>query len=81
MDALTVTLLVVVATVLLLTERMRADLVALLVLAALILLRLVTPEQALSGLSSPATVTVACMFVISGGLQASGLVELCGLAN
>jgi di/tricarboxylate transporter len=78
LDALTVTLLVVVATVLLLTERMRADLVALLVLAALILLRLVTPEQALSGLSSPATVTVACMFVISGGLQASGLVGYLG---
>ena len=78
MDALIALLLVAVATLLLLTERLRPDLVALVVLAALILVRIVSPEQALSGLSNPATVTVACMFVISAGLQASGVVGYLG---
>ena len=65
MDALLVLGLVIVATVLLVTERLRADLVALVILAALILLRIIEPDQALSGFSNPATVTVACMFLSS----------------
>jgi di/tricarboxylate transporter len=78
LDALLVLALVVVATVLLVTERMRADLVALTVLGALILFRIVSPGEALSGFSNRATVTVACMFVISAGLQASGVVGYLG---
>jgi di/tricarboxylate transporter len=78
LDELLVLALVVAATVLLVTERMRADLVALVVLGALILLRIVQPAEALSGFSNQATVTVACMFLISAGLQASGVVGYLG---
>ncbi|MBU1189437.1 MAG: SLC13 family permease [Gammaproteobacteria bacterium] len=35
-------------------------------------------SESLSGLSSTATVTVLCMFILSGGIQRSGLVHLLG---
>ena len=57
------------------TERLPVDLVALLVLSALLASRVLTPEQAISGFSSTATVTVAAMFVLSAGLCADGLRE------
>jgi di/tricarboxylate transporter len=60
------------------TEKFPIDLVALMVLTALLALRLVTPEQAISGLNNPATVTVACMFVLSAGLQRTGAVKIVG---
>lgn len=37
-----------------------------------------TPAESLSGLSSTATVTVLCMFILSGGIQRSGLIHLVG---
>ncbi len=70
--------LLAVTGVLLATERLRADLVAILVLAALMLMRVLEPGEALSGFSNPATVAVAAMFVISAGLQASGVVQFLG---
>jgi di/tricarboxylate transporter len=70
--------LLVVAVVLLATELLRADVVAMIVLTSMVLLRILDPEQALSGFSNPATVTVASMFVLSAGLQASGLIHALG---
>ncbi len=60
------------------TEKLPVDLVALLVLASLLVLGLVTPSEALSGFSSEATITVAAMFVLSAGLQASGALHSLG---
>jgi len=37
-----------------------------------------TVPEGLSGFSSPATVTVLCMFILSAGIQRSGLVHLAG---
>ncbi|MDT8409501.1 MAG: SLC13 family permease [Wenzhouxiangellaceae bacterium] len=37
-----------------------------------------TPSESLSGLSSTATVTVLCMFILSGGISRSGLIHLVG---
>lgn len=37
-----------------------------------------TIPEGLSGLSSPATVTVLCMFILSAGIQRSGLVHVLG---
>ena len=68
MDALLLGMLLVAAVVLLATERLRADVVAMVVLTALVLLRILEPKQALSGFSNPATVTIAAMFVLSAGL-------------
>ena len=60
------------------TERLPVDLVALLVLSALFVSGILTPEQAISGFSNTATVTVAAMFVLSGGLARTGAVVLLG---
>ena len=57
------------------TEKLPVDVVALLVLASVLVLGLVTPAEALSGFSSQATITVAAMFVLSAGLQRSGALQ------
>jgi di/tricarboxylate transporter len=70
--------ILLMAVVLFVTEKLRMDLVALLVLGALALTGLVTPAQALSGFSSPAVVTVWAMFIISGGLSVTGVAQILG---
>ena len=67
-----------VALVLFVTEKLRMDVVALLVLAVLSLAKLVTPEEALSGFSNPAVVTVWAMFILSAGLSATGVADIIG---
>jgi di/tricarboxylate transporter len=70
------TLAVLAGTVyLFVTEKLRVDVVALLALASLLVLGLVSPREALSGFSSQATITVAAMFVLSAGLQRSGALQ------
>lgn len=71
-DILLVLGIAVVAIALFATEKLRMDAVAVLVLASLAVLGLVDTSEALSGFSSPATITVAAMFVLAAGLQNSG---------
>lgn len=59
----------------LLASRVRADLVALSVLAAMALARIVPLPQILAGFSNPAVVTIAALFVITGALERTGVVE------
>jgi len=66
------------AFVLLVSEKVRMDVVALLVLGSLALTNLVDPVQALSGFSSPAVVTVWAVFILSGGLTRTGIANLIG---
>jgi di/tricarboxylate transporter len=54
------------------TEKLPVDIVAMLVLSALLVLGLVTPAEGLSGFASEATITVAAMFVLSAGLSETG---------
>lgn len=61
-----------VAAALFISERLRVDVIALMVLSALLVLGLVGPDDALAGFSSEATITVAAMFVLSAGLSRSG---------
>lgn len=60
------------------TEKLPVDVVAMLVLVTVMVLGLVTPREALSGFSSEATVTVAAMFVLSAGIQHSGVLSKLG---
>ncbi|PZO10397.1 MAG: SLC13 family permease [Lysobacteraceae bacterium] len=60
------------AVTLFVTEKLPVDVVAMLVLASLLVLGLVSPAEALSGFSSEATITVAAMFVLSAGLAHTG---------
>jgi di/tricarboxylate transporter len=66
---------IVVAMGLFASEKLRIDLVALLVLAALVILGIVSPTEALSGFSNEATVTVAAMFALSLGIERSGALD------
>jgi di/tricarboxylate transporter len=69
---------VVGAMALFVTEKLRVDVVALLVLVVLVISGLIKPNQALSGFANPATATVAAMFVLSAGLARTGLVDWLG---
>jgi di/tricarboxylate transporter len=60
------------------TEWLRVDVVAILVLLALILTGLITPTEAFAGFSSPAVITVWAIFIVSGGLFYSGVANLIG---
>jgi di/tricarboxylate transporter len=68
------------AVILFVTERLPVDVVAMIVLASLLMLGLVSPAQALSGFSSEATITVAAMFVLSTGLTRTGALRAVGAA-
>ncbi|MBW2560787.1 MAG: anion permease [Deltaproteobacteria bacterium] len=74
-DTVLVLIIVVVATILFITETLRVDVTALCVLVALLLLHLIGPEQTLYGFANTATAIVAAMFVLSAGLVRTGLVE------
>jgi di/tricarboxylate transporter len=60
------------------TERYRVDQVAIAIPVVLLVGGVLTAEQAVSGLSSPATVTVAAMLIIGLGLVKTGAVAILG---
>jgi di/tricarboxylate transporter len=63
------------STALLLSKRVRYDVVGISSLVALILLGAVSPERALVNLASPAVVVLACLLAISRSLEKSGFLE------
>jgi di/tricarboxylate transporter len=75
--ALTLAILLL-AVLLFISERLRPDLIALMVLVSLVFTGLVTPAQALSGFSNPAVVTVWAVFILSAGLSGTGVASEIG---
>ena len=71
-------IILILAFGLLLTERLRNDIVAVLIILALAITGLLEPEEALSGFSSEPAIVVAAIFVLSAGLHQTGLSELTG---
>ncbi len=67
-----------VALVLFLSERIRSDLVALLVVAALGLSGVLTPVEAFSGFGSPAVAVLVAIFVLAEGLRVTGVTDRIG---
>lgn len=63
---------------LLLTERLRNDLVAMLIVVALAVTGTLEPREALSGFSSEPAVVVAAIFVLGGALHQTGFSETLG---
>jgi di/tricarboxylate transporter len=57
-------------------ELFRNDLVALLVMSLLIVTGILTPTEATRGFSSSATLTVACMFIVSSAFVKAGLLGI-----
>jgi di/tricarboxylate transporter len=59
-------------------EKMPIDLTAIVVMAALLLTGIITPGEAVSGFSNPATITVGAMFIISAALNKTGALRFFG---
>jgi di/tricarboxylate transporter len=79
---LLVFLLIAVALVLFVTEAIPADVTAIGVLVALALLQPwtgVTAREAIQGFASTATVTILAMYILSEGIQQTGVVERLGV--
>ncbi len=70
--------ILLVAIVLFLSEKVRPDVVALLVMLALGLTQIITPQQAFSGLSSPSVILIIAVFIMTGGLFRTGVSTLIG---
>ena len=60
------------------TEWLRVDVVALIVVIALMISGLLTPSEAISGFSNPVVLTIAALFVIGGGVLQTGLAASIG---
>src|SRR5438105_5961633 len=73
-------LILTVAFALLLTERLRNDMVALLIIVALTASGLLSSADALAGFGSEPAIAVAAIFVLSGALHQTGLSEAMGAA-
>jgi len=70
--------ILIAALVLFLTDRLPADLVALLVVVALGVTGVLTPVEAFSGFSRSAVITIISIFVLAEGLQRTGVTEQAG---
>ena len=67
-----------IAFLLFITDWVRMEVVALLVLGSVALTGLVSPAEALSGFSNPAVVTVWAILVLSGALVRTGVARQIG---
>jgi di/tricarboxylate transporter len=70
--------IIVIAVILFATEKLRVDLIALLVLLTLILTGLVSPQEAFNGFANPAVITVWAVYIVSGGLFKTGIADILG---
>ncbi len=78
LDIAIVLIILGVSLVLFISEVIRMDLVALLVLGALALTGLVDADQAFAGFSNGAVITVWAMFILSEGLTRTGIADIIG---
>jgi di/tricarboxylate transporter len=78
-EIITVGIIFVAAIVLFISERVRVDVVSLLVLVSLVLTGLLTSAEAFAGFSNAAVITVWAVFIVSNAVQRSGAADL--LAN
>ena len=67
-----------VAIVLFASEKIRVDVVSMMVLLALLLTGLLTTEQAFSGFSNPAVITVWAIYIVSASLTHTGIADVIG---
>ena len=77
-DVFIVLAIIAVAVVLFVTEWVRYDGVALIVLLALAISGVIPMSRAIEGFANPAVVTIAAVLVLSGGLYRTGVANLVG---
>ena len=77
--SMTITLIILIITVaMFIWGKVRADIVALTALAALLVFGILTPAEALAGFSSPIVVMMVGLFVVGGAIMQTGLAKLTG---
>lgn len=70
--------IIAVAVILFATEKLRVDIIALLVLLTLVLSGLIDADQAFMGFASPAVITVWAVYIVSGALFKTGITDILG---
>ena len=70
--------IIVVALIIFGTEKLRVDVVALLVLLTVGLTRLIDPKEVFAGFSNSAVITVWAVYIVSGGLFKTGVADILG---
>lgn len=70
--------IIVVALIIFGTEKLRVDIVALLVLLTVGLTGLVGPKEVFAGFSNSAVITVWAVYIVSGGLFKTGVADILG---
>jgi di/tricarboxylate transporter len=73
-----VLLILGVAIVLFASERIRVDVISMMVLLTLLFTGTLTIEEAFSGFSSPAVITVWAIYIVSAGLMYTGIADFLG---
>ena len=77
-EILTVLAVLVAVIVLLITDRIPLEVLAMLVMGGLAVTGVVSPKEALAGFSNPAVVTIWAVFILSGGLTRTGIANILG---
>lgn len=76
---MTATLIILaVSAILFVLGPIRSDLVAVCAAIALVLVGVLTPEEALSGFSNPIVIMMVGLFVVGGGIFSTGLAKMMG---
>lgn len=70
--------IILMAIILFATEKLRVDLVALLVLLAVSITGLVSKDQVFLGFANPAVITIWAVYIVSGGLFKAGVADILG---
>ena len=76
MQIVWISLILVAALILLVTEKMAVDKTAMGIMVTLALTGILTPAQTVAGFANPAVITVGAMFLLSHGLIHSGSVDV-----
>lgn len=77
-EILFVFLLLGLALFLFATDYVSFDVAALVILACLLLSGILSPSEGFAGVSNPATITIAAMFVLSEGIRRTGILKTAG---
>ncbi len=75
-EIILVFVIIAVTILLFATEFLPIDKIAFLIIVSLILLGLTSPEEAISGFSSPATITILMLMILAIGLEENGVIDL-----
>ena len=74
-DIILVLTLLSIGFIMFVVEAFSIDVTAMILLTILFLLGYLTPEEAISGFSNPAVLTIAFLFILSKALQKTGILE------